>query len=301
MKRLLTSVPITRRQFLQVGGALFSSLPVLYTTQVTAELVEVVELSVRIRSLPAALDKATLVQLSDIHVTPFLDLEYLRHVIALANAVSPDIVVLTGDYVTGNATYSKVAARELARLQARYGVYAILGNHEIWTDPDVITANLEAVGITVLRNARAAVCVEDKVRKSAGVLWLLGLDDQGTGVCKDFTLFRAIWERQRQVLADLLASIPEDEPRVLLIHNPDFVAMLPDARLDLMLAGHTHGGTINVSLIGLTLSPSCFGQTYMAGLTQVGATQLYVNRGIGGFKVRINARPEVTVMKLVAA
>jgi predicted MPP superfamily phosphohydrolase len=101
----------------------------------------------------------------------------------------------------------------------------------------------------------------------------------------------------------MLKDVPVDEPRLLLVHNPDFTEMLPEGRIDLALCGHTHGGQVRVPFLGAPVVPSFFGNKYASGLVQGPKTQVYVNRGIGLIAppVRLNCRPEVTLLRLRSA
>ncbi|MEA3309658.1 MAG: hypothetical protein U9Q70_09135, partial [Chloroflexota bacterium] len=190
----------------------------------------------------------------------------------------------------------------LAALRPRYGSYAVLGNHDVWTDADFIAAQLERAGITVLRDARA------RLELNGAPLWLLGIEDRGySGMSRwgqrgNFTVFRNQWQSAHVALRDLLSATPPSEPRVLLVHNPDLTEMLPPVRVDLALCGHTHGGQVRIPLVGAPLVPSCFGQKFVGGLVQGTQTQVYVSRGVGSISpaVRFNCRPEVTVLRVVS-
>ncbi len=293
---------ISRRRFLKglLGGALAVSLPPLYATQVEPEWLAVIHTSITLPNLPPAWDGLTLVQLSDIHLGSGIELDTTRRAVALANAAAPDLVVLTGDFVTGDARHSREVDAALAELRSHYGSYAVLGNHDVWTDAAVVAANLEDAGISVLRDRRVAL-EHDGAR-----LWLLGIEDRGytamssPGGSGDCVAFRAAWASARDSLAGLLDDIPPDEPRLLLVHNPDFTEMLPEGRVDLALCGHTHGGQVQLPLVGAPFVPSCFGQKFVEGWVQGVTTRVYVNRGLGttGPAVRFNCRPEITVLRV---
>ncbi len=218
---------------------------------------------------------------------------HVGRAVALANALQPDLIVLTGDFVWKSAGYAGLCAGELAALSAPHGVYAVLGNHDVWTDADRVAASLSAAGIAVLRDERRALPVGD------ASLWLLGLEDTGYLV-RPFATFRRYWQSAVEALATLLADLPPAEPRLLLVHNPDFCEMLPPGRIDLALSGHTHGGQIRLPFVGSPILPSCLGQKYACGLVRAPTTWVYVNRGIGLIAppVRLNCRPEVTLIRL---
>lgn len=292
---------MTRRRFLQwvLKGALATAATgaggVGYTLWIEPRWLMVERVTVPLAPLPPALHGFTIAQLSDLHSGPTVPQNDIAQAVELALRQEADLVVLTGDFVYRSASYSASCAQELASLQARCGVYAVLGNHDIWTDADHVAGSLAEAGIVVLRDERQAL--------EAGNtrIWLLGIEDTGyTGGF--FSDFRVMWQKAGDSLAALLEGIPPDEPRLLLVHNPDFTEMLPEGRIDLALCGHTHGGQVRLPLAGAPLVPSCFGRKYAGGLVQGPSTLVYVNRGVGLISppVRFNCRPEVTLLTLVS-
>ena len=295
---------ISRRRFLGVacgslaGGAAACLLGPLYATQIEPRWIEVTTVEIRVQELAGSLDGVTIAQLGDFHLGEHVSRDQVRRAVEMTNALAPDLIVLMGDFVTGSASYSAPCAEELARLEAPYGVYAVLGNHDNWTDADKVSANVEAAGMVVLRDEARAIDIGERR------LWLLGIEDTGytAGFFGGFFGdFRAVWEKKRQRLAEMLEGVPDDEPRLLLVHNPDFTEMLPEGRIDLALCGHTHGGQVRLPLLGAPVVPSFFGDKYAHGLVQGPSTLVYVNRGIGLIPpaVRFNCRPEVTLLRLV--
>ncbi len=290
---------LSRRQFLQLslaGGASATGLGTLYARWVEPRWLEVTRLTIPLPGWPTVLNDLTVAHISDLHVGPYVRPEDVAQVVRRVNALKPDLIILTGDFVYRSASYAAPCAQALASLQARYGVYAVLGNHDIWTDADEVAARLSRVGITVLRNERRGL------RIGQARLWLLGIEDLGyTGFRgSSFGDFRAIWQRAVTALRDLLTGIPDEEPRLLLVHNPDFAEMLPQGRIDLVLCGHTHGGQVRFPLIGPPILPSSLGQKYAAGLVRGPSAPVYVNRGIGVIwpPIRLNCRPEITRLRL---
>jgi len=290
---------LSRRRFIKLGcgallgGAATSALGSVYATQVEPRWVEVTQLDISLPGLPEELDGFTITQLSDLHLGPYVSAEDVRRGVQIANELAADLVVLTGDFVYRSADYSVICARELASLESKYGIYAVLGNHDIWTNPRQVTESLIQAGITVLRNDRQALEV------GSARLWLLGIKDTGH-IGGPWHEFRVEWQQTRDALTALLADIPSDETRLLLVHNPDFAEMLPEGRIDLAICGHTHGGQVRLPLFGAPVLPSCFGQKYASGLVQGPSTLVYVNRGLGLIAppVRFNCRPEVTLLRL---
>ena len=141
-----------RRTFLRTGcGALIagltaSGLGALYARHIEPGWIECTRQEIRLPSLSKELDGLTIVQLSDIHLGPYLQVNDVRRAVELANDLHPDLIVLTGDYVSVSAHYSASCAEALATLHARHGLYAVLGNHDIWTDADLVADNLRGRG-----------------------------------------------------------------------------------------------------------------------------------------------------------
>jgi predicted MPP superfamily phosphohydrolase len=243
------------------------------------------------------LDGFSIAQLSDFHLGRHVTREQVRRAVEVANGLGADVIVLTGDFVTGAAKHSAACAEELAALGATCGVYAVLGNHDKWTNPDLVAAKVAEVGNSVLRDDACSIGAR------GGRLWLLGIEDTGCTAGyfgHTYGDFKAAWADKRTRLAGMLEDVPVDEARLLLVHNPDFTEMLPEGRIDLALCGHTHGGQVRVPFLGAPVVPSFFGNKYATGLVQGPKTQVYVNRGIGLIAppVRFNCRPEVTLLRL---
>lgn len=294
---------LSRRRFLKVGcgvtlaGAAACVVAPVYVAQVEPRWIEVTTVDIWLGEFSQALDGFTIAQLGDFHHGPHVSRMEIRRSVSIANGLKPDLIVLTGDFVYGSAEYSDDCARELAALDAPHGVYAVLGNHDTWTDADQVADELLKAGIIVLRDALEEVEIEDCR------LWLLGVEDTGYTAGPlggSFGDFRAAWRQSGDALATLLERVPLEEPRVLLVHNPDFTEMLPQGRVDLALCGHTHGGQVCLPFMGPPAVPSCFGQKYASGLVQGPDAFVYVNRGIGLIEppVRLNCRPEVTLLRL---
>jgi predicted MPP superfamily phosphohydrolase len=243
------------------------------------------EVAVRVPDLPPALDGLVVGHLSDLHRGPYTSSAQVRTAVETCNALSPDLVVLTGDYVLYSAEYAASCVHELAALQAPLGVYAISGNHDYWTDIEVVTAELRAAGLTLLRNESWRLNV------SGQPLWLAGVDD--------------VLERHHD-LGAALANVPRGEPALLLAHEPDFAdeAGRDPHRILLQLSGHSHGGQVNLPFLGRPILPP-LGLKYPAGLRRVpgSAMQVYTSRGIGVIAppLRFNCRPEVALLTLERA
>jgi uncharacterized protein len=243
---------------------------------------EVVELPVRIATLPRALDGYVIAQISDIHAGNYVGERELDEGLERVRATKPDLVVVTGDLVDFDPAFAPLVARKLADLAPRDGLFACLGNHDYYAGSDQVLAVLRAAGITTLVNQGRVIRPAD-----GGGFALLGADDE--------------WAKRYggagPRLDRALTTVPEALPRILLSHQPPTADLWP-GQVALQLSGHTHGGQINPGF-----RPAELVLPYVAGLYRVGGTMLYVNRGFGtvGPPSRVGAPPEVTRVVLVSA
>lgn len=231
--------------------------------------------------LPPALDGLRIVHLSDLHVCSWMPLHLLKRAARLAVAQRPDLIVLTGDYISHGRhadRYARIGAEGMAELDAPLGVYGCLGNHDYADDPQIIVRAFERVGIPMLVNNHRRLPV------GSDALWLLGVDSAREG---------------HPDLARALVGVPDDGFKVLLAHEPDFADRVAPAAVHLQLSGHSHGGQIVVPSVPIRWLPR-LGKKYPRGLYQVGDVTLYTNRGLGAgvLPVRHNCPPEITVIEL---
>ncbi len=235
---------------------------------------------VGLRRLPAALDGLRVVQLSDIHHSPFTGREQVERAVEMANSLQPDIIALTGDYVSHEREYAAPCAEMLGRLRARCGVYAILGNHDHWTDAPLIIDLFRAEGIRVLVNEGL------RFEHRGSSFWLAGVDDTMVGL-EDLPL--------------ALAGSRDDEMKLLLAHNPIVLRRAARAGVDLVLSGHTHGG--QVTWRSERSASGRVRRRLLRGLGRQGDTQIYVSRGLGTvvLPVRYGCPPEVSLLQLRCA
>ena len=232
---------------------------------------------VYLRRLPKALDGLRIVHLSDFHYGPIVNPSHLKRAVEAANDLRPDLIALTGDYISSDRSYAAPCAELVGRLRARYGVFAVLGNHDHWTDAALIADLFRAEGIRVLLNEGL------RVDLSGESLWLAGVNDTMVGL-EDLPL--------------ALAGSSDDEMRLLLAHNPIILRRAARAGVDLVLSGHTHGGQV-------TLRPEKNRsgrprRRLLRGLGRRGNTQIYVTRGLGTvvLPIRYGCPPEVSVLEL---
>ena len=232
--------------------------------------------------------RCRVVALTDIHFDPLYEHDYLQRCVSLANAQQPDIIVLTGDFITRSSDRVDELAQVLGKLKARSGVYACLGNHDHWHEPQRIITALEQQGIRVLANAHVRVELNgsgNKNGENAGELILAGLQSVWGG--------RPDWSRA-------MRGLTGHDRILMLMHEPDYVNTLRhDPRIVLQCSGHTHGGQVRVPGWGALILPR-YGRQFQAGLYTVGATKLYVNRGIGTVDehVRFCCPPEIACLNL---
>ena len=278
-------VNLTRREFLKVSGlaiagGLTSSIVYLGVENEVGELV-VKHITIPVKNLHPALEGFKIVQLTDIHIYPITPIEVAAQAVEIANSLEPDLTVLTGDYVwrEGEAIFD--LAPVLADLDARQGVYAIIGNHDIWEGLETSLAGLKETGFPVLINQGVTISA------GAGSLYLAGLDDGMSG---------------RPDLGAALDGMPSNAPVVLLMHEPDPADTFSlDGRVVLQLSGHTHGGQVRIRDLPMVLPP--LGRKYDLGLYNLNGMWLYVSPGIGEISVplRYNCPPEVSLLTLVRA
>jgi hypothetical protein len=292
-------VDVGRRKLFKYAGAVAASIPFGasiygFTSERLNYTVQRVELP--IHNLPAALDGLRIIQLSDIHIGDFMPREEVRRAVAMANELEADVAMLTGDYVTGNRDPLEDCAAELGQLRAPLGIWACNGNHEIYAGVEDET---EAVflrhGMRLLRQQNT------ELQWRGAKLNLIGVDYQ-----KEFAGLTA----RAQMLPGIESLIRRDIPNILLSHNPNSFPKAAELGIELSLAGHTHGGQIQIEIVDRRWSPARFITSYVAGLYQLpmaGVTArnacLYVNRGLGtiGIPARLGAKPEISLLTLRSA
>jgi len=251
---------------------------------------------IRIKDWDKTFDGFRIVMISDIHGgSSFITEEKIRAVVQKANEQDPDLIVLLGDYVSQrweNRLDLKMpmatVADNLKGLQAKYGVYAILGNHDYWYSNEVVQGELERVGYKVLDDQVA------KVEKDGKSFRLLGLKD---------IIETNSWKRYSSDAKNALSNSDAEGKIVVLTHNPDAVIMLSNEHLIsndfvLMLSGHTHGGQVYFPFIGAPIVPSSFGQRYAQGEVTEFGIKMFITTGVGTsiIPVRFNIPPEIVVL-----
>jgi len=240
--------------------------------------------------LPSWAEGLRILHVTDTHYGPFVSLGYLASVVEAGNALEPDLVVLTGDYVHRSPRAIEPGIDVLCGLEGRLGRVAVLGNHDHWEGAPACRSAFRRGGITMIDNDRRFL--------DAGGL---GSEPTAESIC--VAGLGDLWEdpsRPEQVLEGL----PHGMPRLLLAHNPDAAEQVPPGtRVDLMLSGHTHGGQVQVPGLGTPVLPSRHGQKYASGLCQGPCCPVVVSAGVGLaiLPVRLGVRPDVGLVELRSA
>lgn len=231
------------------------------------------------------LEGLKIVFVGDFHVKPYQK-NRLKYVVKQINAQHPDLILSAGDFVSGHHPKQSLPieeiAKELANLKSKYGFYTVLGNHDWWQGGEKIQKVLEKNGIIVLGNENRKLNINGKT------LYITGVEDMGT----------------RQV--DLVKALKNvNRPTILLTHTPDSFPFVTDianfkitGKVDLTLAGHTHGGQVNLPFIGALIVPSSYGKKYAKGLVNENDKKIFITKGIGTsiLPVRFNCVPEIVVI-----
>ena len=298
----------SRRYFFQTATYFAGAVPFVgalygFAAERLHYIVERVE--VPVAGLPPALDGLRIAQLSDIHIGPYLPRDQVRRAVEMANEQGAHLTVVTGDFITGTRDPLEACIEELARLRAPLGVWGCNGNHEIYADCEDRARELfRQAGMRLLR------------RENAELVWngqpfnLIGVDYQRT---------RSPSGQRLLMLENAEPLVRHDIPNILLSHNPNAFPRAAELGIELTLAGHTHGGQVQVEILESRFSPAHFFTDFVAGLyllpfgsgqaaglslqtsnLKPPTSSLYVNRGLGtiGAPVRIGAPPEITLLTL---
>lgn len=275
-------MPFTRRQF--VKGLVAAPLVAVSAVSAYARLIEpynylISETDIFIRDLPQAFEGFRITQLTDIHHSRILGIDDVRRVVSLAQQTNPDMFVLTGDYSTTYRRYIEPCAEALSTLSAPEGVWAVLGNHDHYTDPELTTRALEGHKIAVLNNAHTTL------QRGPDSLQLSGIDDWSWNATD--------WPRA-------FSGLKPKTPTILLSHQPSVLDLEQTKNVALILSGHTHGGQLKFPLLGAPARFATQDLKYARGLFRSGDTQLYVSAGTGviGLPLRFGVRPEIAVLRL---
>jgi len=273
---------ISRRQVLRgsLATLLVGTASILYSSGADLNWLEVVPVRVALSDLAPAFHGYRIAQFSDIHIGTAVQREHLLKIVAIVNQQKPDLVAITGDFVTLRPErFSDDLITALKQLTAPDGVICVMGNHDYWTDSTVVRRILRQSDIIELSNDVYTL------ERGDAVLNIAGADD--------------VWEGQER-LDLILKRLPSVGPAIMLAHEPDFAdRCAATERFGLQMSGHSHGGQIVLPIIGPPIVPP-YAWKYPLGRYQVGKMVQYTNRGVGTtrMQVRVNCRPELTIFTL---
>src|SRR5467141_842416 len=314
---------LSRRYFFRTASALAGAVPflsVMYGFAAERLDYRVRRVEIPTANLPPALDGMTIVQLSDIHLSGSTSRTDVRRAVDMANALGADLAVVTGDFITGAADPLADCVDEIRQLRAPLGIFGCNGNHEIYAGAEDAAQELFArAGMKLLRYENVQLAFR------GAHFNLLGVDYQRE---------RAHSGQRLEMLPDLAPLVHRDMPNILLSHNPNTFNRAAELGIELSLAGHTHGGQVQVEILDHRFSPARFITDYIAGAyfrplsmpatnlralkeanysassqaspsshAQPPLSVLYVNRGLGtvGAAVRLGVPPEITLLTLRSA
>ena len=297
----------SRRHFFHAAGVLAGAVPfvsAIYGFAAERLRFQVREIEIPIANLPPALDGLRITQLSDIHIGSYMPIAQVRRAVGMANELGGDIVVVTGDFLTGRTDPLEDCIAELSHLRSPLGIWGCNGNHEIYAHAETEAGRLfDRFGMKLLRQERT------EVKWHGGAFNLIGVDYQRQHPAD---------ESWPPMLTRIESLVRRDVPNILLSHNPNSFPRATELGIELSLAGHTHVGQVQVEILNHSWSPAKFLTPYVAGLyrrplhtsallpeAEVAAITpassfIYVNRGLGtiGAPVRLGVPPEITLLTL---
>lgn len=301
----------SRRHFFHAAGVFAGAVPFVSAAYGFAGerfRFQIREIEIPMANFPRALDGLRITQLSDIHIGSYMPVSQVRRAVGMANELGGDLVVITGDLVTGRSDPLEDCIAELAKLRAPLGVWGCNGNHEVYAAAEEKSAKFfHQHGMKLLRQENA------ELRWQGTSFNLIGVDYQ-----------RQVdaWQKHPPMLNRAESLVRRDIPNILLSHNPNSFPRAAELGIELSLAGHTHGGQVRVEILDHRWSPAQFLTPYVAGvyrrplyssaqlsdeqvfsppgIQQLATSSIYVNRGLGtiGAPVRLGVPPEITLITL---
>lgn len=278
LERRLTH--LLRRFMRSSAGEAFDRIIVRLYPRDRQDWVAVNEVTLVLPHLHPVFDRFILVQISDLHLGTWMRSHHLEQVVSLVNAQKPDLIAITGDFVTYPPEEVRPdLVKSLRRLHAASGKVAVLGNHDHWSSPVLIREMLREAGVIELANTVF------ELSRGPRCLQVAGVDDYMEGNAS---------------LDGIIQDLRPEGCAILLAHEPDFAEVsAPTGRFDLQLSGHSHGGQIIFPWIGPLFLPS-YARRYPRGLYRVEEMMVYTNRGLGTAEIplRLNCKAEITVFHL---
>ena len=280
-------LPTNRRKFIRVAATAGMAALAADSALIEPNRPRIVRQPIALRRWPARLEGFTIALLSDFHYDPYFSVHPLKTAIGMVNGLRPDLIVLTGDFVTlpllsrnaeKAASDAEPCAQLLCQMHAPHGSWAVMGNHDYYADPDRVTSALQAVGINVLRNQSAPI------EANGARFWLSGVHDVLSNTAD---------------MDATLQAVPQGEATVLLAHEPDYADHVTRYAVDLQLSGHSHGGQVRMPFVRPLYLPD-MAKKYVWGLYKIGGLTLYTNPGLGtvGLPVRFQCPPEITLLTM---
>jgi hypothetical protein len=279
-------IPATRRQFLSAAAAAGVVAIAGDAILLAPNRPRIVRQDFFLPRWPERMNGFTVAVLSDFHYDSHFSIHPLRAAIAMVSRLHPDLIALTGDFVSvplvGDDQKAAFAAEPCARLlrqmTAPHGLWAVMGNHDDGTDPEHVTRALQAENIRVLANH------SEPIEQDGARFWLAGVNDVMSGTAD---------------LSKTIRVVPAGEAVVLLAHEPDFADEAAQYPIDLQLSGHSHGGQIRIPFLPPLYLPE-LAKKYVWGTYHVGPLMLHTSAGLGtvGVPMRLNCPPEITLLTL---
>ncbi|MBX7223021.1 MAG: metallophosphoesterase [Blastocatellia bacterium] len=282
--------PIGRREFLQAASSTLVCSPLVvsaYGAYVARESYRLERVRLALPNLPPDIRGTRIVQLTDVHAGVFMDYDRMMKFVNVANALEPDLLVLTGDYIPYSSRFIPLFFSAFQHLRAKHGVFATIGNHDLFTGAvEMLNEGFRANEMKLLVNEQATVRIRGSKLNLMGVTYIPQFTRENL---LNLTLDEA-----------MKGMVIRDVP-ILLSHQPNVFPQAAARQIPLTLSGHTHGGQVKFEFLGEHIAPTRLTTDYPSGLYEIGAAKLYVSRGLGtsGPPMRIGALPEITEITLV--
>jgi len=301
-KKQIQKFDYSRRKFISTSAMFITGYAFIGSTigVINKDDYEITNLEIKIKNLPESLKGTTIVLISDIHIGPFIDSKKLLEYTEVINRLDSDFIFIAGDLTNSQKEEANELIEPLNRLKSRKGVYAILGNHDYFSDPDYITKVIsQNTQVRLLKNEAEIIDINNEK------IAILGMEDTRAGGSnydgKIMEYFEKTLEKAEN-LAEYQNLKFEKLPKLLLYHKPYFFKYMQNRGIDLIVSGHTHGGqVVLVKVSDFNLSLASAFSPYVSGLYSENGTHMYVSRGIGsvGLPVRLNCSPEITKFTLI--